>query len=64
MGKERAEQPGAWGSRPVSVYGDSWQKSPGDISIGGLGWVGVGVGGEADFRVWTHEVRWCRLTSG
>ena len=22
---------------------------------GGLGWVGVGVGGNASFRVWTHE---------
>jgi hypothetical protein len=39
----------------VTVFGTSWQKSDRDVVIGGLGWVGVGVNGEATLRVWTHE---------
>ena len=55
LGEKRVRQLGEWGSRTVSVYGDDWGKSARDISIGGLGWVGVGVNGNASFRVWTHE---------
>ena len=55
VGEQRVRQLGAWGSRMVNVYGDDWSKSARDISIGGLGWVGVGVSGNASFRVWTHE---------
>lgn len=36
----------------VHVIGDSWKESSVDIAIAGLGWVGVGVNGEASFRVW------------
>lgn len=39
-------------STDVTLYGDSWQESGMDIAIAGLGWVGVGVNGEASFRVW------------
>lgn len=55
IGAQRVRQLGEWGSRVVNVYGDDWTKSTRDISIGGLGWVGVGVSGNASFRVWTHE---------
>ena len=55
VGEHRAAQQGEWGCRTVSVYGESWQRSDRDISIGGLGWVGVGCNGNASFRVWTHE---------
>jgi ribosome biogenesis GTPase A len=55
IGEKRVRQLGEWGSRTVSVYGSSWQKSDRDITIGGLGWIGVGVNGNASFRVWTHE---------
>lgn len=55
VGEHRAAQLGEWGCRTVSVYGESWQRSDRDISIGGLGWVGVGCNGNASFRVWTHE---------
>ena len=54
-GENRVAQLGEWGCRTVTVYGESWQRSDRDISIGGLGWVGVGVNGNASFRVWTHE---------
>jgi ribosome biogenesis GTPase A len=55
VGEHRAAQLGEWGCRTVSVYGESWQRSDRDISIGGVGWVGVGCNGNASFRVWTHE---------
>ena len=55
VGENRVAQLGEWGCRTVTVYGESWQRSDRDISIGGLGWVGVGVNGNASFRVWTHE---------
>ena len=55
VGEHRAAQLGEWGCRTVSVYGESWQRSDRDISIGGLGWVGVGCIGNASFKVWTHE---------
>ena len=55
IGPERVGQLGEWGSRVVTVFGTSWQKSDRDVVIGGLGWVGVGVNGEATLRVWTHE---------
>ena len=55
VGENRVAQLGEWGCRTVTVYGESWQRSDRDISIGGLGWVGVGVSGNASFRVWTHE---------
>ena len=55
IGQKRVSQLGEWGSRVVTVYGSSWQRSDRDVVIGGLGWVGVGVNGEATLRVWTHE---------
>ena len=55
IGPKRVSQLGEWGSRVVTVYGSSWQRSDRDVVIGGLGWVGVGVNGEATLRVWTHE---------
>ena len=54
-GEKRVRQMGEWGSRTVNVYGSSWQKSDRDITVSGLGWIGVGVNGNASFRVWTHE---------
>ena len=47
IGQKRVSQLGEWGSRVVTVYGSSWQRSDRDVVIGGLGWVGVGVNGEA-----------------
>ena len=54
-GEEGALRLGRWGSRKVSVYGDSWSESTRDISIAGVGWVAIACVGNADFKVWTHE---------
>ena len=40
---------------PVTVQGANWRQSSMDIAVAGLGWIGVGVSGEAQFTVWTHE---------
>ena len=37
----------------VGVQGKSWRESSTDIAIAGLGWVGVGVSGQAALDVWT-----------
>ena len=54
-GDDGVKRLGRWGSRKVSVYGDSWTESTRDISIAGVGWVAIACVGNADLRVWTHE---------
>ena len=39
----------------VSVQGKSWRESSTDIAIAGLGWVGIGVSGQAVLDVWTYK---------
>lgn len=36
----------------VSAYGDKWQGSSTDVHVAGLGWIGVGLSGGAQLRVW------------
>lgn len=55
LSPERVAQLGAWGGRTVSVEGTSWTASSADVAVAGLGWVGVGVDGCANLRVWTYE---------
>ena len=50
--EERMEAFPALSSTEVVVQGDSWRESSVDVAIAGLGWVGVGVAGEAKFKVW------------
>lgn len=39
----------------VTVQGDTWRVSSTDICVAGLGWVGVGLTGVAEFRVWRAD---------
>ncbi|GAB4820166.1 hypothetical protein N2152v2_007212 [Parachlorella kessleri] len=39
----------------VVVQGDSWRESSRDVAIAGLGWIAVGVKGEANLRVWAPK---------
>lgn len=39
----------------VRVEGASWRESSTDIAVAGVGWIGVGVNGPAEFMVWTPE---------
>ncbi len=40
---------------PLIVQGTNWKQSSMDIAVAGLGWIAVGVSGEAQFTVWAHE---------
>ena len=51
----RTERLGAWVPRTVVVKGTSWGASSGDVAVAGVGWVGVGLDGEATLRVWTYD---------
>jgi len=42
---------------PVQVEGSSWRESTSDIAVAGVGWLGIGVSGSAEFNVWAHEGR-------
>jgi ribosome biogenesis GTPase A len=50
--KERIEQFPALKSTEVVLQGDSWKESSMDVAIAGLGWVAVGVSGQATLNVW------------
>eukprot|EP00199_Chlamydomonas_sp_CCMP681_P000330 CAMPEP_0119116928 /NCGR_PEP_ID=MMETSP1180-20130426/52557_1 /TAXON_ID=3052 ORGANISM="Chlamydomonas cf sp, Strain CCMP681" /NCGR_SAMPLE_ID=MMETSP1180 /ASSEMBLY_ACC=CAM_ASM_000741 /LENGTH=544 /DNA_ID=CAMNT_0007106131 /DNA_START=76 /DNA_END=1710 /DNA_ORIENTATION=+ len=49
---ERLQELPAWEAKDVVVQGDAWDKSGMDVHIAGLGWVAVGVKGQATLRVW------------
>ena len=38
----------------VVVEGNTWDRSACDVCIAGLGWVGLGLKGEAELRVWRY----------
>jgi hypothetical protein len=46
---------GAWVQTPISIAGDSFEKSSTDIAISGLGWLGIAIKGTVDLDVWTYE---------
>eukprot|EP00250_Pteridium_aquilinum_P011287 c19967_g1_i1 orf=71-2137(+) len=53
--KERIEELGPWVETPITITGDTWEKSSVDIAIAGMGWFGLGIKGTADLNVWTYE---------
>ena len=50
--EERMESFPALKATEAVAQGDSWKESSVDVAIAGLGWVAVGVGGEAKLNVW------------
>lgn len=52
---ERVGALGKWQPRSIEVAGDSWERSSLDVAFSGVGWVGVGLAGEAKIRVWTWQ---------
>ncbi|KAH7435574.1 hypothetical protein KP509_06G070100 [Ceratopteris richardii] len=55
LNKERMKELGPWVETPLTVSGDTWDRSSVDIAIAGLGWFGLGIKGTADLSVWTYE---------
>ena len=55
IGLGRTSALGQWKSREIKVSGISWEVNSVDISVAGLGWVSVGLKGEATFVLWTYD---------
>lgn len=46
---------GKWEAKEVKLSGTSWDVNSVDISIAGLGWVSIGLKGEATLSIWTFD---------
>lgn len=55
VGIERASEIGRWEEREVKVSGLSWDVNSIDISVAGLGWLSLGLKGEATLTLWTFD---------
>ncbi|KAJ7976700.1 GTP-binding protein BRASSINAZOLE INSENSITIVE PALE GREEN 2, chloroplastic [Quillaja saponaria] len=55
LGNHRAAEIGKWGEREVKVSGISWEVNSIDIAIAGLGWLSLGLKGEATLTLWTYD---------
>lgn len=55
IGEDRVAELGKWERKKFKVSGNSWDASSVDIAVAGLGWVAVGLKGEAVLGVWTYD---------
>eukprot|EP00252_Welwitschia_mirabilis_P028076 TRINITY_DN9968_c0_g1_i1.p1 TRINITY_DN9968_c0_g1~~TRINITY_DN9968_c0_g1_i1.p1 ORF type:complete len:639 (+),score=60.61 TRINITY_DN9968_c0_g1_i1:115-2031(+) len=53
--EERVSVLGDWKPRKIHVSGKSWHANSLDISVAGLGWLSVGIKGEASLSLWTYD---------
>nr|GEV83710.1 GTP-binding protein brassinazole insensitive pale green 2, chloroplastic [Tanacetum cinerariifolium] len=54
-GVDRVSELGKWESREVKVSGMSWDVNSIDLAAAGLGWVSLGLKGEATLTLWTFD---------
>ncbi|KAJ3683351.1 hypothetical protein LUZ60_013578 [Juncus effusus] len=55
IGQERVKELGKWVRKEIKLSGETWDKNCADVAVSGLGWVGIGLKGEAVLGVWTYE---------
>ncbi|KAL8140142.1 hypothetical protein V2J09_006163 [Rumex salicifolius] len=55
IGENRVKELGEWVKKEFHVTGNSWDSSSVDVAVGGLGWVAIGLKGEATLNVWTYD---------
>ena len=55
IGGDRVDHLGKWLRREFQVSGKSWDVSSVDIAASGLGWIALGLKGEAVIGAWTYE---------
>lgn len=55
IGEDRASELGQWNPREIKVSGISWEVNSVDIAVAGLGWLSIGLKGEATFLLWTYD---------
>lgn len=55
IGVDRLSEMGKWEEREIKVHGASWEVNSTDIAAAGLGWVSLGLKGEATVKLWTFD---------
>ena len=55
LDKERQDELGPWVQTPITITGDSFEKSSTDIAISGMGWLGIAIKGTTNLDIWTYE---------
>ncbi|KAL2923422.1 GTP-binding protein BRASSINAZOLE INSENSITIVE PALE GREEN 2 chloroplastic [Bienertia sinuspersici] len=55
IGTDRLSEMGTWTEREFKVTGTSWDVNSSDIAIAGLGWLSLGLKGEATLKLWTYD---------
>lgn len=55
VGVDRVSELGGWVKRDVKASGTSWDVNSLDVAVAGLGWVSVGLKGEANLSLWTFD---------
>ncbi|CAA6673118.1 unnamed protein product [Spirodela intermedia] len=53
--QDRASELGQWNPREIKVSGISWEVKSVDIAVAGLGWLSIGLKGEATLLLWTYD---------
>ncbi|XP_059668359.1 GTP-binding protein BRASSINAZOLE INSENSITIVE PALE GREEN 2, chloroplastic [Cornus florida] len=52
---DRVSEMGKWEEKKIKVSGTSWDVNSIDIAAAGLGWISVGLKGEATLALWTYD---------
>lgn len=52
---DRTVELGAWQEREIKASGTSWEVNSIDIAMAGLGWLSVGLKGEATMTLWSYD---------
>ncbi|KAI9110370.1 hypothetical protein K1719_018812 [Acacia pycnantha] len=53
--KDRTVELGTWQGREIKASGSSWEVNSMDIATAGLGWLSLGLKGEATMTLWTYD---------
>ena len=53
--KDRTFELGTWQGREIKASGSSWDVNSMDIATAGLGWLSLGLKGEATMTLWTYD---------
>lgn len=55
IGEKRVGELGKWIRREYKVSGVSWEANSTDVAASGLGWIAIGLKGEAVLGVWCYD---------
>ncbi|KAJ8754917.1 hypothetical protein K2173_015429 [Erythroxylum novogranatense] len=55
IGNDRASELGTREEKEIKVAGTSWDVNSIDIAVGGLGWLSLGLKGEATLTLWAYD---------